>query len=58
MADTKIKNKCEKCKKGQMIEYVYRPEDPTEEGSYFAPRLMAKCNKCGQKAVIQRLPNF
>ena len=50
-------NICNKCKKGKMIEYIYRPEDPTEKGRYFAPRLMTKCDNCGQKAVVQRLPS-
>lgn len=53
-----IKQKCKMCKKGQMVEYIYRPENPLERGSYFSPRLMAKCDKCGQRALIKRLPNY
>ena len=50
-----MKKICKKCKIGEMIEYILQQPAPCGEG-YFSPRIMAKCNNCGQQEFIQKLP--
>ena len=48
---------CSDCN-GKMVKYILQSETHgTEtERKYYAPRLMAKCEKCGQSRFLQKLP--
>ncbi len=50
------KESCEKCKNGEMIEYILQQRNLDNTG-YFSPRVMAKCNNCGNTIFIKKLPN-